>query len=295
MGAALGLAGLGLAGSTSRVVGYFTEPRLRVDAIHRVEGEPARHQAHPSPGRLLTVVTWNIERGTRFAEVLDTLRRLDADLYLLQEVDAHAGRSGWRDVAPDLAGALAMNWVRAGEFQEIGEGRPNRAALTGQAVLSRYPITGASVISFSSQGRLRWRVNPTQPRRGGRIALKVRTAGLVAYDVHLESGRYASVRRRQLQEILADAAGEDGRAPVVIAGDFNNRSVRETFLFELLAAAGFDGAGGEAAWRRAAPTARRRHPVDWIFPRHVRVRAMSVGDGRLASDHDPVLATLELP
>ena len=42
---------------------------------------------------------------------------------LLQEVDRSCRRTSYRDVPSDLAEALAMNWVAAGEFQEIGEGR----------------------------------------------------------------------------------------------------------------------------------------------------------------------------
>ena len=33
------------------------------------------------------MVSWNIERGVRFAGVLETLKKLDADVLLLQEVD----------------------------------------------------------------------------------------------------------------------------------------------------------------------------------------------------------------
>jgi hypothetical protein len=44
-----------------------------------------------------------------------------------------------------------MNCVTTGEFQEIGEGRAGTAALTGQAVLSKDPITEPAVIVFNDQ------------------------------------------------------------------------------------------------------------------------------------------------
>ena len=65
-----------------------------------------------------------------------------------------------------------MNWVSGGEFQEIGEGRSGRAAITGQAVLSKQPIDGVEVLRFKAQARLKWSINPAQPRRGGRMTLE---------------------------------------------------------------------------------------------------------------------------
>jgi len=153
--------------SLGRLTGFFTEPALTGDDIHKIVGRPA---AVASPAVLperLAVVSWNIERGVRFAGVLDTLKTLDADVLLLQEVDRYCDRSGGRDVAANLAAALGMNWIFAGEFQEIGEGTKGRGALHGQAILSRYPITDAGVLVFMEQARLRWRLNPVQPRRGG--------------------------------------------------------------------------------------------------------------------------------
>src|SRR6185369_13868967 len=134
----------------------------------------------------LTIVSWNIERGVQFTRILSTLRALAPDIILLQEVDRHSQRSGDRDVARDLAQALGMNWVHAGEFQEVGEGTRDRAAVTGQAMLSRSPIHDAAAIVFRDQS-WRWRWSPTQPRRGGRVALRARIAGIDIVNLHLES------------------------------------------------------------------------------------------------------------
>jgi len=110
-----------------RVLGFLTEPLLDDRDIHRVVGEPAR-LAGPGPidapaadapsDRVthLSIVTWNIERGMAYDAILRTLRALDADIVLLQEVDRHCRRTGYRDIARELAEALAMNWVAAGEF-----------------------------------------------------------------------------------------------------------------------------------------------------------------------------------
>src|SRR4030095_5274282 len=135
--------------------------------IHQVTGEPSR-MLPPALRRPVRVATWNIERGVRFGNIAEELARIDADVLLLQEVDVFCRRSGNRHVARDLAHTLQMNWVFGGEFQEIGESTGGVAALTGQAVLSRFPIADTSAIVFASQTRLRWKLSPLQPRRGGR-------------------------------------------------------------------------------------------------------------------------------
>src|SRR5882762_5093834 len=168
---------VGFAGAL-RLVGFVTDPLLSREEIHRVVGEPSRLAGSPQVRHDLKLITWNIERGQAYESVLEVLKTLDADVLLLQEVDRDCRRTQYRDVARDLATALGMNWVSAGEFQEIGEARDGKPAVTGQAILSRFPIEHAEVLRFSAQDRWRWSINPVQPRRGGRMALKARTAGL---------------------------------------------------------------------------------------------------------------------
>src|SRR6185503_6715798 len=130
----LGLTGL-------RVFGFLSDPWLSNDQIHGIVGDPARVQRPDADAQDLNVVTWNIERGSAYEAVLAVLRRLDPDVVLLQEVDRDCRRTGYRNVARDLAVALDMNWVAAGEFQELGESRGPRApAITGQAILSKFAI-----------------------------------------------------------------------------------------------------------------------------------------------------------
>src|SRR4029453_12495591 len=218
--------------SLGRLTGFLTEPALGPDDIHTIMGRPAAAAAPAVLPDRLAVVSWNIERGVRFAGVLDTLKKLNADVLLLQEVDRYCDRSDGRDVAADLAAALGMNWIFAGEFQEIGEGTKSRAALHGQAILSRYPITDAGVLVFAEQARLRWRLNPVQPRRGGRMALSARTGGMLVYTAHLESGGNDTLRRKQLDEMVRDQRREarpDER--VVLAGDFKNPPIAQSSMF----------------------------------------------------------------
>jgi len=275
--------------SLGRLTGFFTDPRLEADEIHKIVGNPAGAPAAMIPQRL-NVVSWNIERGVRFGGVLETLQKLDADVLLLQEVDRYCQRSGGRDVAADLASALGMNWVAAGEFQEIGEATKGRAALHGQAILSRYPITDAGVLVFAEQARFRWRLNPLQPRRGGRMALRARTGGMLVYTAHLESGGNDTLRRKQLDEMVRDQQGEarpDER--VVLAGDFNNPPVAQSSMFRAIGAADFvDSHGGTPR----LTSINRSHPIDWIFVKNLAFVDSDVYMVKGVSDHFPVLASV---
>ena len=271
-----------------RLAGYFSGPVLSADQIHAIDGEPERRTAH-TPAGPLTIVTWNVEHGSRYEAILATLQARQADVILLQEVDRFCRRSGGRDVARDLAYALDMNWVGAGEFQEIGESYGEIAATTGQAVLSRYPIGGASVIVFGRQSGLRWRVNPVQPRRGGRIALHARSAGVDFYNVHLESSGADALRDAQIQDVLRDAARSPGAA-AVIGGDFNNTARALAPLVAAMGAHGFADALGPGTRETSV---RHRHPIDWLFARGVSPAGGGVRRLGGVSDHFPLAATLD--
>lgn len=273
--------------SIFRLAGYFTEPRLSDAEIHAVAGEPARLMHTPAGPESVRIATWNIERGVQFTNIATALRAIDADIVLLQEVDRYCKRSGNRDIARELGEVLGMNWVSGGEFQEVGEANGRPAAITGQAILSKYPIADPGVIVFADQSSARWRFNPMQPRRGGRMALRARTAGLTLYSVHLESGGDDEQRARQLAEVVADQSRQSAQS-VVIGGDFNNHVAFQSFLFDGLRSAGFADALGALSPRETSMN--HRHPIDWLFVRgglSARGRVERVAN---ASDHYPLVA-----
>jgi endonuclease/exonuclease/phosphatase family metal-dependent hydrolase len=276
------------------VFGFITDPWLSNDEIQRVIGDPARIAHVQKPIHDVKVVTWNIERGSAYDDILSVLRRLDADVLLLQEVDRDCKRTSYRHVARDLADALEMNWVEAGEFQEIGQARGGASAITGQAILSKFPIDDASVLRFKAQDRWRWSINPVQPRRGGRMALKARTAGVLVYNTHIESGGNYRLQHKQMAEIVADQSALERSTPVLIAGDFNNGPLAHSPTLSSLASAAFmDALGGDAA-RRGPTSLGQAHPIDWIFIKHLAPANGRIIDAKMASDHSPVVAALSL-
>lgn len=274
--------------SIFRFVGYFNEPRLTDAEIHAIAGEPAGvSSTRARGGRPLAVVSWNIERGVQFQKIFTTLRALEPDVILLQEVDRYCRRSGNRDVARDLGRLLGMNWVRAGEYQEIGEAGGTDAAVTGQAILSREPIADAATIVFAEQASFRWRWNPMQPRRGGRIALEATTAGVRFFNLHLESGGDDERRARQLAEVIAASKQHGDRA--VIAGDFNNDVAFHSSMFEGLGRAGFVDALGATPRQTSI---NHRHPIDWMFVRGGKATGGRVERVDDTSDHYPLVARI---
>jgi endonuclease/exonuclease/phosphatase family metal-dependent hydrolase len=270
-----------------RLVGHFTDPVLTRAQIHRVVGEPAR-MAQLEPPPTLRIVTWNIEQGVRLRAITEHLSRLNPDIVLLQEADIACRRSNYRHVPREIADALNMNWIAAGEFQEIGEASKGIPALTTQAILSKYPISAMSTIRFTHQSMLRWTLSPVQPRRGGRIALKARTAGLQLYNTHIESGGNEALREKQIRQLLDDYTERRAdSARAVIAGDFNNVPASRSPIFRALGETGFENAlEGIAPTRTSAGN---KHPIDWIFVRGMTAQGKVLDTGD-TSDHFAVVA-----
>jgi hypothetical protein len=64
-----------------RLSGFFTEPALSADDIHRVVGDPARFAA-TAIADTLTVVSWKIGYGRRCEQHVDVLASLEPDVCL---------------------------------------------------------------------------------------------------------------------------------------------------------------------------------------------------------------------
>jgi endonuclease/exonuclease/phosphatase family metal-dependent hydrolase len=275
--------------SIFRLAGLLAEPSLTDQQIHQVASGSAASVTVAAVPAQLRVVTWNIERGVRFQGILSTLTRLNADVILLQEVDRFADRSGNRDVASDLAQALGMHWATAGEFQEIGEGAKGRAATSNQAILSRFPILNPRMIVFSRQARWKWRLNPIQPRRGGRVAIQAETAGVRFYNLHLESGDSDPVRQEQLEEVLR-SHGSTSSTVTLIAGDLNTGASARERLLQRMAEAGFVDTLGPVGSRRTS--SKYLQPVDWIFASGAESIGGHVESVQDVSDHYPLVSTI---
>ena len=190
----------------------------------------------------MRVATWNICGGRTWDRArvdldltLATLRRLDADLVALQEVDRDLPRSGRVDQARVLAEALGMAWrftpallgtpgSRDG-WQPVELGAPDDPGgpAYGIALLSRLPLGPVATVRL--------------PRRGGeepRVAQVAEVAlgdrRLTVAGTHLSNTRRSAIGQlRTLQRRLDGLGG-----PRLLLGDLN-------LCWPLVRALGFPG------------------------------------------------------
>ena len=224
--------------------------------------------ADSTPGQL-KVVTFNVKYGREVERAIEVLRApplRGADLISLQEVNA-AG-------VARIARALSMEYV-----YYPAAIHPVEDTEFGAALLSGWPIERDWKLILPH------RSYPRDQQRGASGAvLRLGSARIRAYAVHMELGTSITPRQRedQVNRLLCDAW--DALEPVVIAGDFNGADV--ALLMER--------AGYVWANRDAGPSALFLH-LDHIFARGLQPLASGTDEYvNGASDHRPVWATLRL-
>jgi endonuclease/exonuclease/phosphatase family metal-dependent hydrolase len=173
----------------------------------------------------LTVATWNIFGGrvwdgsrVDLELTVATLRRLDADLVAVQEVDRAQPRSHGADQARQLGEALGMEWRYAPAMLGTpgspdgwraptpGDADPGGTAY-GIALLSRLPLAGTETVLLPQAGR-------DEPR----VALVAGLAdGLTVAGTHLSFVPGPNLTQlRALQAHLDERGG-----PRLLLGDLN--------------------------------------------------------------------------
>ncbi|NIR46362.1 MAG: metallophosphoesterase [Gemmatimonadetes bacterium] len=259
------------------VHGCGEAPRNDGPAVEaRAESADRSSRAPGRPAASLRILSYNIRHGEGFDSTVNLkrvarlIRRLDADVVALQEVDSFVERSFGVDQAAVLGSLTGMNALFGGFFDYQG-GR------YGMAILSRYPI-------ISQQ-------NETLPEGAEpRTALAVRTRlqpdgpELTVVGIHL----YATDEERYVQAQRIIELFGDFDEPVVLAGDFNSTResrvmavLRDHFTVPLKADEGL-----------TFPAREPEREIDYILfrPDHrFRVLDHEVMDERLISDHRPVI------
>lgn len=246
----------------------------------------------------MRVMTWNIDRGKQLDTITSELERDPASLYLMQEVDWNAVRSGNVDVAVELAKRLHLNFAYGIEFEELSQERGGHAFI-GQATLSRLPIRKSRILRFREQSGF-WKPHSWMPssiplmqrRLGSRIALvtefKWRDRLLVVYNAHLESRSLGRIQAQQLDEILADLKQYPRDTDVIVGGDLNTKYSASSILHKM-EREGFHSVTGE----RIERTHVIAMALDWIFIRGgLKIQNGGVRRDFKGSDHYPVYAEL---
>ncbi len=200
---------------------------------------------------MIRVLSWNLwwrhgpwERRQQAIEA--TLAEVGPDVCGLQEV-----WGGPREnLAADLAGRLGMHWCWA----DVGKWRDNEGEelSIGNAILSRWPITGEAQTALPAEGM-------AQERRVAVHALIDAPGGpLPMFTTHLTYGpgrsRVRTAQARTLAGFVAGHAGA-GAYPPVVTGDLNAEPASDELrlLGGVLTAPAVDGLVLVDAWRYADP------------------------------------------
>lgn len=286
---------------------------------------------HPQKFR---IVTWNIERGIKLDKIAKVLcKKIQADIYALQEVDVHAYRSRYRDVATELASALGMPYIFGKEFREFAqEGYGSNHAFHGQEFISKFPVSNSETFYFPHQFRdwsKRWFHKPIifsrlprlqtkliqnvgsmelgyavahtfQPRKGGRMALfgefNIGDRELFVYNAHLESHASDAQKALQMQDILCHLDGNEKikeNDAIVILGDLNNHLGADSPVIKVAEERGLKDALLDFESRNM-PTSHDGKRIDWILIKNLKaINCFVFKGGFEASDHLPVVAELE--
>lgn len=183
----------------------------------------------------LTVLSWNIERGYKLKDIIEELRKADADILLLQELDISCQRTAERNVVKEIAEALSLNCVFIAEFEEYVS--PVRSAdnqgggVHGNAILTKYDfgevcaIPHTEVINWDLDG-LRLSL---EPRSGNRVSvfaeIRLPNYTVTAISCHLEPFVTCHDRFIQFNDVLKFCskkyAGATEQPAFLIGGDFN--------------------------------------------------------------------------
>jgi len=243
-----------------------------------------RADAEQAPGagmKPLNVVSYNIRHGAGMDRRLDlartaaVLKRLNADLVALQEVDKNCTRSEKTDQAAELGNLLGMEHA-FGAFMSFQGGE------YGLAVLSRFPILKA-IRHVLPRG--------AEPRCA--LEIQVQPSGVpkpVSFVcVHMDWTK-DSRRLPQMSTLLDKLATRPH--PVILAGDFNAK--RDEPSMQALYASGWTVLPKQGA-AQTYPADKPSTEIDYIVTRGLSTNATStVIAETIASDHRPLQAELHL-
>ena len=205
-------------------------------AIEKILGahEAGNFAPTAAPKTDYRVVSWNIERGSRFKEIVELLSShvdlAGADIYLITEADLGMARSYNRNVAKELARALELNYVFVPSYLNLSKGcgheqefeEENTLGIHGNAILSRYPLSNFRTIKMpNGKDKMKGR----EKRIGSQASLvcdvhlgdKTMTTACIHLDAHSSQQR----RVEQMNCVLRELHPLPEDQPTLIGGDWN--------------------------------------------------------------------------
>ncbi|CAN5851362.1 endonuclease/exonuclease/phosphatase family protein [soil metagenome] len=251
----------------------------------------------------LRVLSYNIhkciggvDRRYEPARIVEVIRKQDADVVMLQEVDAGVKRSNGDRQVELIGNELGLRyhtWFPNVDVRGGGQ--------YGNAILSRYPLIESTNIDVT----LRFKKRRSVLHGVLRVRHDEIDRTVHVFNMHLGLARYE--RKRQLELFLNSDpfAHLHHDTPVVVGGDLNDVYGG---LGTLLAPSGFRGPGTEPAGLRPGGEIMRRpltfpawgpmRALNAIFVRgaveFTRLTRCDSDLARRASDHRPLIAEVKL-
>ena len=236
-----------------------------------------------SPVRV-TVLTYNIYHGedanggSNLDAVAGIINSLEPDLVALQEVDNKTGRAKGLDLTAELKKRTGMHGIFGKAMDYDGGGY-------GEAVLSRYAFIETKNNPLPHTAK-------AEPRAALEVRIELPGGTKIAFvGTHLDHQRDQGNRMMQAKRIVE--LYENYELPIILAGDLNATPGSDPV--NLLSGQ------WPYAWqdnpKPTHPSVKPARKIDYIMYKpkdRWKVVEVKVIDEKVASDHCPVLAVLEL-
>lgn len=229
----------------------------------------------------MTLASYNIKHGAGMdgkldlKRTIDVLKKIDADIVALQEVDNKCERSKKVNQAAEIAKVLKMHHA-------FGKAMNYQGGEYGLAVLSKYPILEKKLHRLPSVGEPRVAMEIiVEPMKGHKMSF---------ISLHFD---FSSEKNRQPQIQALFKALENTKHPVVLIGDFNARPGSESIKLFAKEWTNIPKKGN----RLTSPAGTPREEIDYFMTRGLDASNLSctVIEEKVASDHRPLMMKLLLP
>jgi endonuclease/exonuclease/phosphatase family metal-dependent hydrolase len=233
------------------------------------------------------VMTYNIHHGAGldgkidFGRIADLIKREQADIVALQEVDKGVQRTAGRDCPAELAALTGMTCVFSNNFHYQG-------GEYGNAVLTRFPIKRWTNRHYQM-------LRPGEQRGLLQLVLDVHGRELVFLDTHIDFRPDDAERLLNAAEMLEVMRAYHGR-PIILCGDFNDTPGSRTC--QKIAQAFTDTwtvAGAGDGFTMPAEQPRKRIDYIWLSKDSALEPLKAWVPQSQASDHLPVVAEFRFP
>lgn len=226
----------------------------------------------------ITMASWNIWGGIFLPSVIEFLKKINADVVALQEVEEAFGTNTAQDIANRLG--YSFVYTRSMEYESDG-----KKTYRGNAVLSKYPIIKSTPIILSTE----------QSRTAIQADIAVGDNMLHVVSVHLLHAHQQEslVQVEQANTLLESIPKER----TVIMGDFNALPTSKAIQM-MRSALNDSDLSNKSTWClypdgcAVCKPDKVQWKLDYLFSTSdLTANDFTVGDSR-GSDHLPITATL---